>query len=894
MAVVLDIYTKKFLLLLTLGCFLISQTMAQFRITGSIGNTPTTVCINESTNPTIPACNEPVMFFDDAAPTGTNGWTWNFGDINAGNNNFSTLRNPRHQYTQVGNYDVSLTRVVGGVAQTPIFRTLQVRKYSRTSKPLFNKKEKADTTVCSGKTVKLDPFNTLQGNIKPSGVTYLWSPKGETTETIEVKESGCYSVEVTDIATGCKKMAQINVKFCLQEAQTGGSSEKFYVGNKAAFSIITNQKPAPRDTIAKDGSLFNPKFEDDQTSVVPQTGNPMNTVNATAMVYDSKGQLAFTTDGRTIYNRQNQSIGTITSGSLSATTPALIVPKYTCNECPHVQYYVLSYDDVKDILSYSIVDTRLNNGDGAIIEKDVPMADNLSEKIAYGYTQDKSGMYIIMHEKGNNTYRVMKIDSNGISTDKTFNLGSVWDTPESQKGFMKMSLRGNRIVSAVTKNGRNYVEVYDFTINLTTGEPIMTLYKILDIGAAPPNIYGLEISPSEELVYVTINEPGRARLLQIDIDSENQIVIEGSPTPFPTQLGDIRLLPIGNIEEIGRSDHRLVVSIPESSEVLYLMNPDSRGNKDFVNLNNGNNTGGNVGGTMGWGLTNVVKAKENNENDGIQVTYRGNCEGGTTIFTLQPVCSPMKTKAVWDFGDGSPKQEGTTVTHKYEKDGKYNIKLEITISDDVIQQNLGQISNIINRVFRDECKTVTFDDVMYILPSPEVNLPKEIYVCTALQEAKTLDANPTNQPNYSYLWEFGNRKEQTRTVLIDAPFRGAKLTIQNQYDCQVEKPFDILDKCDPVVLVPNAFTPNGDNTNDKFKVDARFVTDYELSIFNRWGELIFNTIQKDNYWDGSYKNSGKPQHTYGPTTYAYVIKYRSEDFPERGIETKKGAILLLK
>jgi PKD repeat protein len=309
MSVVLDIYTKKFLLLIAFGWLVMSHSVAQFKITGSIGVNPNTVCINEVTASNTQPCNEPAMFFDDQAPAGTTGWSWNFADINSGNNNFSTLQNPRHQYTVLGTYNVSLTRTVSGVPQTPVFRTIDVRRYSRTSKPLFNKKEKADTTVCSGKTVKLDPFNTFQGNIVPSNVSYLWSPKGQTDPTIEVKESGCYSVEVTDNATGCKKMAQITVKFCLQPAPAGGGAEKFYVGNKAAFSIITSQKPVERDTIAKDGNLFDPKFEDDKTTVVPQTGNPMNTVNATSMVYDPKVRLCLRqTDKRFMTVRATQSV----------------------------------------------------------------------------------------------------------------------------------------------------------------------------------------------------------------------------------------------------------------------------------------------------------------------------------------------------------------------------------------------------------------------------------------------------------------------------------------------------------------------------------------------------------------------------------------------------------
>ncbi len=896
MWVVHDIYTKRILTLITFGWLVASQSLAQFRMTGSVGLIPNTVCINEKTDPNFDACNEPVMFFDDTAPVGTTGWQWNFGDALAIplTNNISYLQNPRHQYTQVGLYTVLLTRTSSSGPPINVFKNIQVSKYSKTRKPLFNKKEKSDTTVCAGKTVKLDPFDITQLNPAPSGVSYLWSPKGETTSTLTVTESGCYSVEVTDNVTGCKKMAQITVKFCLKPAPQSGGAEIAYVGNQAGFSIKETILYKKRDTTLVTGNVFGePEDSLRVKSIAPETGNPMNTVNSTAMVYNSKGEIAFMTDGRTIYDKDKVAIGTISSGSLTATTPALIVPKYTCNECPHIMYHVLSYDAARGQMSYSIIDTRLNNGKGAISEKDIPMATNISEKIAYGYNQNKDGMYIITHQNGNAIYQVTKIDSMGIASDYTFSLGEAWDTPESQKGFMRMSLKGEKIVAVVTKGGKNYLEVLRLSINPGDASPVLSLEKTIDMGANPPTINGIEFSPSEDFIYITTNKPGESKLIQIDIDTEQKVDIHTSTGP----MGDIRLTPIGDIEAIGQAEYYLAISVPGSNLINYLKTPNSRG-KAFVGFNDDSPTkvGANIGALMGWGLSNIVKVKQDNENDGIQVTYKGNCEGGTTEFTLQPVCSPMKTKAVWDFGDGSPTAEGTTVTHKYKDDGKYPIKVTITISEDVVKQDLGQISTAINKVFRDECTEISFDDFMYVMPGPEINLPKEVFICEDLNEVKTLDANPTNDPDYiKFAWILrGAPPITTRTINVDTDISPASLFVTNKYNCEVKHNFEVLDKCEPLILAPNAFTPNNDGEHEKFVIDARFVTDYELSIFNRWGELIFNTIRPDTFWDGSYKNNGNPEQIYGPYTYAYVIKYRSQDFPQRGIETKRGAVMVLK
>lgn len=60
-------------------------------------------------------------------------------------------------------------------------------------------------------------------------------------------------------------------------------------------------------------------------------------------------------------------------------------------------------------------------------------------------------------------------------------------------------------------------------------------------------------------------------------------------------------------------------------------------------------------------------------------------------------------------------------------------------------------------------------------------------------------------------------------------------------------------------FVPNAFSPNNDGLNETINVHGYCVTTYNLQIFNRWGEKVFETNSKENSWDGTYK--GKPLDT---------------------------------
>jgi len=71
--------------------------------------------------------------------------------------------------------------------------------------------------------------------------------------------------------------------------------------------------------------------------------------------------------------------------------------------------------------------------------------------------------------------------------------------------------------------------------------------------------------------------------------------------------------------------------------------------------------------------------------------------------------------------------------------------------------------------------------------------------------------------------------------------------------------------------LPSAFTPNNDGKNDCYRAkNWGYVTDFELSIFNRWGERVFHTSNPTQCWDGTYK--GIPQKS---DVYVYIVKAKS-------------------
>lgn len=119
-------------------------------------------------------------------------------------------------------------------------------------------------------------------------------------------------------------------------------------------------------------------------------------------------------------------------------------------------------------------------------------------------------------------------------------------------------------------------------------------------------------------------------------------------------------------------------------------------------------------------------------------------------------------------------------------------------------------------------------------------------------------------------------KESLDKYLIPSPWAKPKTTtiyevvVKDRNGCkksdtaEVEVYFEDCD--DPEVYVPNAFTPNNDGKNDALYVRGNNIVKMYFAIFDRWGQLIFETNTQKKGWDGTYKGI-----LLEPTVYAYYL-----------------------
>lgn len=146
----------------------------------------------------------------------------------------------------------------------------------------------------------------------------------------------------------------------------------------------------------------------------------------------------------------------------------------------------------------------------------------------------------------------------------------------------------------------------------------------------------------------------------------------------------------------------------------------------------------------------------------------------------------------------------------------------------------------------------------------------------------------------SFNWFKNGNPENVTTQTYTATEPGVyAVELVNNFGCPSSDETTLLLECDPRIVAPTAFRP-GSNVaeNSSFFIYSFFVATegFEVFVFNRWGEMVYQTNQRDFRWNGTNKNG-----TLLPAgTYTYVVKYRSSFKPELGILEKRGGVVLVR
>jgi gliding motility-associated-like protein len=236
-------------------------------------------------------------------------------------------------------------------------------------------------------------------------------------------------------------------------------------------------------------------------------------------------------------------------------------------------------------------------------------------------------------------------------------------------------------------------------------------------------------------------------------------------------------------------------------------------------------------------------------------TFNG-CTPGSVTFTN--LSTPIDSTYIirWTFGDGSTSNAISPV-HSYKLPGTYSISLEVT----------SPIGCKTSRGFREWIKINqgTTADFEY---SPEK--------ITTFNNT----VNFTDKSAFATRWQwffdgkgFSSRQNPTFTFK-DSGYYNVKLLVANQFGCidSITKRLDVEPRV--TYWLPNAFSPNDDGVNDLYEGTGIMagIKDFDMKIWNRWGELIFQTSDPNKGWNGQKNNTGSPS---PQGVYLCVVTYSS-------------------
>ena len=137
----------------------------------------------------------------------------------------------------------------------------------------------------------------------------------------------------------------------------------------------------------------------------------------------------------------------------------------------------------------------------------------------------------------------------------------------------------------------------------------------------------------------------------------------------------------------------------------------------------------------------------------------------------------------------------------------------------------------------------------------------------------TAITSPEIPVGVSYSWNTGATTPEITIMPTETPSEAYTITVVNQFGCSDSMTINV-----PVAIpefkIPNIFSPNGDDSNDEFRLLTEVEVDItEFKIYNRWGQVVYDNSSDPNpatnFWDGTYNGNLAPSEVY-----IYVVAFQ--------------------
>ena len=265
------------------------------------------------------------------------------------------------------------------------------------------------------------------------------------------------------------------------------------------------------------------------------------------------------------------------------------------------------------------------------------------------------------------------------------------------------------------------------------------------------------------------------------------------------------------------------------------------------------------------------------------------CDGDVGSFTDQSAV--QYDDIIWNFGDGTgyfPSKQGQTVTHPFTSGPGFDTTYFVEINAKIHPDSLScpdKIKTMPVRVMKTDAEPELKEDKMPIFTFDNLSKGATHYKWTVTgtsEDGHVFDEEYETQSQDLYVFDFENYKGEYTVCLW------AWIDIPGLNGCMDTQCIIVNNTFEVAIEFPNIMTPNGDGNNDvlNFKdpttqYDAPHGVEYwDLKVFNRWGEKVFETEDSGNHWNGLKNNVDNPC---PDGTYYWTLNYqlRGEEFKSR-------------
>ncbi|OEK06226.1 T9SS type B sorting domain-containing protein [Roseivirga misakiensis] len=160
-------------------------------------------------------------------------------------------------------------------------------------------------------------------------------------------------------------------------------------------------------------------------------------------------------------------------------------------------------------------------------------------------------------------------------------------------------------------------------------------------------------------------------------------------------------------------------------------------------------------------------------------------------------------------------------------------------------------------------------------------------ICPQATDGEVTVGATGGTPDYSFTWELTPQQTgPTATGLSRGTYR---VIISDMNGCTTSQTVEVIERF-PRIIIPSAFSPNGDMVNDTFTPVATCTLDsFKMTVYNRWGEVLFTSNQVDSGWDGNFEGKTVP-----PNQYTYLVSYQFNVNGQVFNESIRGSVSIVR